>query len=191
MNNANSNKVGVSTSRAKRRRQKFNNSNLESRQLVAALEAPYFWITKAAHDRLKNQISDSAATAVYVALCRLQNDAGRDLFYASLVQIAALAGCGQRTVQTKIVLLNRHGLIAVQSAKRTKDLHEANRYFIASTRSATVAIRVRQTNPDSIADSKEPQTGGSLTTSAPIGTSGDVAPDVAGAQDKGGSVDAW
>ncbi len=134
----------------------------EPRSLNAAAEAPYIWLAKAALVMMQRSGMDSSAVSVYLALCWLQNNAGIAEFYASLAQIAAHAGCGPRTVVRKLKLLSNLRLISILSGRKSKGLHEANRYILASTRSDLAADRLRHkdrpvepSKSDSLAHNKE------------------------------------
>ena len=144
---------------------------------------PSFWVTKAGMDRiLSSQDPSASVVATYIAMLWLQNNSGREEFFASAAQIGQHAGLGERTAEKNLRTLARLGLVGVRSG-RNSGFHQANRYVIASTRSATATEQrsanstehVPQMNPESVADSKEPKPYGLGVLNAP------TAPALAGA----------
>jgi hypothetical protein len=180
----------------KRGRRKLRNSEVEPRLMLAADEAPYFWVTKAALNRIKDAGGDSQTFAVYQAVAWLQNNHATQEFPASFGEIGVHAGCSPRTAERKIQLLFEAGLIGVKTGVRSDLKHERNRYTLATTRYVPVTQPLRQADatvtsgsPDSLAISKELLTGSStpapLATASPAATAGLVGPACGGDEAKG------
>lgn len=78
--------------------------------------APFFWLYKAAADRIKEQLERSAAARaklIYMGLCRLASDRNSSTFTVSINLIATEASVCAKTVSDGLPDLERIGLISV------------------------------------------------------------------------------
>jgi DNA-binding IscR family transcriptional regulator len=93
--------------------------------------SPWLWTSKAAQERAI-AAAGQTGLAILCGLARLESDApiaNKDAFYASASNIAAASGIGTRTVQRLLPILEKAGILAIESGrgKGESGAHMANR----------------------------------------------------------------
>jgi DNA-binding transcriptional ArsR family regulator len=101
----------------------------------ATTDSPWLWLSKTGVERAIAS-GGPTALALYTGLAKLESDSPEKAdFFASAYQLSRASGLGPRTVERTLPILQKAGLIAIQSGRHAGPggAHQANKIRILST----------------------------------------------------------
>jgi hypothetical protein len=106
-------------------------NNLVKSDQRSTRDGPWFWITKAAVEKIREDCEDTRSTlGIYVALCEIASDERSESFIASMDKIAAKSCLTRRTVIDRLKDLERIGVIRIYRSATTANFRVPSQYTL-------------------------------------------------------------